>query len=245
MSGNIDAPVKVIAAFIDILGFSNLIEQSEENWGNAMEKLHKIEEHIEANFLINSFEGATVRIFSDNVYFSIPISENINEKQIYDIAWFVRQIYELQWFFLDSEIFIRGGVAVGTQYISNTTLFGTALLKAYRAESQQAKYPRIILGESLIELLTSLNGCTPIRNCGCLYTKDNEGITYMDYMSLWDDWSWEEDFKHKIFVRHRDIIANQITTISDKKILEKYKWLIEYHNTYAKKYNCEIHNIDI
>lgn len=234
-------PTKVIAAFIDILGFSNLIEQSEENWISAMARLEKIEKHVEFNFLDKISEGTTVRIFSDNIYISIPIEDSDEERLTRNIRDFLTELFEMQWYFINDEVFIRGGIAVGTQYVSDSTLFGTALLKAYRAESKVAKFPRIILDRSFTNLIDSLKDKKiPLLNLTRLYKKDDSGVDFLDYLLLWDDWTWDQKLKKEMFMKHRDIILNQLKNTRDKNILDKYNWVIRYHNTYAERYKCKI-----
>ena len=71
-----DKPQTVIAGFFDILGFSNLIDESLNNWQLALKKIKMIEGMIETYFQTRGRPEIFVRIFSDNIYISYPILIN-------------------------------------------------------------------------------------------------------------------------------------------------------------------------
>ncbi len=48
---------------------------------------------------------------------------------------------------------IRGGLDVGTGILDGNELFGAALVKPYLLESKCAQYPRLVVGDSLVEYL--------------------------------------------------------------------------------------------
>ena len=234
-------PPIVIAGFFDILGFKELIELSEREWDTAIEKVKLIDSMLRKLFTPRD-SGGLVRFFSDNVYISVPL-ENVTDVRPDNLFWFFRQLYEMQWFFVEVGIFIRGGISVGTQYVTDTTLFGTALVRAYLAESKYAKVPRIVVDQSFIAALDNYeNSMTGhgASNTRLLIRKDEDGILFMDYMSLWDDWTWFDSFKTEKFKTHREQIIASINGTTDETTLNKYLWLAKYHNVYGTQNDAPI-----
>ena len=231
----------VVAAYIDILGFKTLIDQSEENWQEATKKVLLIDQKLRAIFTAR--EGGIVRFFSDNVYVSVPL---IKDGELYadNLFHIFREMYEMQWFFVEVGIFIRGGIAVGTQFATETTLFGTALVKAYLAESKCAIVPRIVVDDSLIDALVEhgnqMSRKAYVPNTRLLIRRDEDGVLFMDYMSLWDDWTWMDSYKTEIFLKHREIILAEIDATNDERILSKHLWLAKYHNVYGERNGASI-----
>lgn len=235
------APAIVIAGYLDILGFKALIDLSERDWAAAIAKVKLIDEKLKQNFKWGQDENV-VRFFSDNVYVSAPLVDDEGIKAD-NLFWFFRYLYEIQWFFVEVGIFLRGGIAVGTEYVTETALFGTALVKAYLAEKNCAKVPRVVVHNSFLEALDKFeNQMTGYgaSNTRLLISKDPDGTWFVDYMSLWDDWSWTESFRRKIFRKHREQILKQVKSTSDHEILRKYLWLARYHNKYGEQYGCRI-----
>lgn len=235
------APAIVVAGYFDILGFKALIDLSEHNWAAAIAKVKLIDEKLRQNFQVEE-RKSVVRFFSDNVYVSVPLVEDSGVKAD-NLFWFFRQLYEVQWFFVEVGIFLRGGIAVGTQYVTETTIFGTALVRAYLAERDRAKVPRVVVDDSFLEALDQFENQMAgygASNTRLLISKDMDGVWFVDYMSLWEDWTWTEGFRRKVFRKHRDQILRQVKSTGDPKILNKYLWVARYHNRYAERYGCAI-----
>lgn len=51
---------------------------------------------------------------------------------------------------------LRGGLDVGTAILDGDELFGAALVKPYLLESKCAQYPRLVVGDSLVEYLVHM-----------------------------------------------------------------------------------------
>jgi hypothetical protein len=49
--------------------------------------------------------------------------------------------------------FVRGGWDYGELYMDSKVVYGKPLISAYNLESNNAKYPRIIFGERVIEMI--------------------------------------------------------------------------------------------
>lgn len=162
-----------ITVFIDILGFRNIISETENNEKFAQEifdvlnsmssekianemflEINKMDQNeeemkelIEFQSLISNrlVQESSIQIthFSDSIVLSIGLENDMNAMSM--IEYVCRLMYKL---WRDFKILIRGGIAVGKLiHINNGALFGPAMVKAYDLESSLANYPRIILDD--------------------------------------------------------------------------------------------------
>lgn len=245
---------KRLVAFIDILGFKEIVKQSEtdiskieliysaldylKNW-EAQEKwdlrLVEIEEDAQKrgvdNFDIR--EKTNITAFSDSIVVSVKVDDNINEMA----STLIINLAYIGAFLLEKGILFRGGLTVGNLiHIENGTVFGQGLIDSYKLESNNAKYPRIILSDKLLKELNY-----PIE------TKRNR-YPYHQYVDRFDDGcvgfhqmiyyqvieSWSEMTKEKLIEslgKVRKVIVDGLdTTFENPDVFEKYKWLKEQYN---------------
>ena len=81
--------------------------------------------------------------FSDCIVMSAPI--NINGS----CDLLIRAVNELMYSFFDRGILLRGGISIGKLvHESSGVLFGPGLIEAYQLESNEAKYPRLVVSKS-------------------------------------------------------------------------------------------------
>lgn len=133
--------INKIVAFIDVLGFKNLI---------FSEQTKAIEDYY--NVLLTDFKDAAVRnhldflLISDSIVVFTPF-----EKE--NLKILTRVLYNLQNKLLLKGILCRGGLSFGQLYVhkKNNIIVGKGLVNAYKLESY-AVYPRIILDRALIDV---------------------------------------------------------------------------------------------
>ena len=134
-------------------------------------------------------------------------------------------------------ILFRGGLTIGNIiHNENGTVFGQGLIDAYKLESNNAKYPRIILSDKLISKLNY-----PINTKRDRYPyhqyierfKDGcVGFHQMQYYQVME--SWEEMTVEKLKTsldKIRKVIIKGLDESFEKPdVFEKYKWLKDqYH----------------
>ncbi|KAA5535607.1 hypothetical protein [Paenimyroides baculatum] len=162
-----------ITIFIDILGFRNIIKQTESNQtlqqkifevlnsmttenlqnemfaelnlkGDGDEERKKLKES-QASFskTLLSKSSIITTHFSDSIVLSINLEIDMYAMSLFE--YIGRLIYRL---WKDFHILIRGGVAVeGLIHENNGVLFGPAMVKAYDIETNLANFPRIIFDD--------------------------------------------------------------------------------------------------
>ena len=245
---------KRLVAFIDILGFKEIVKQSEKDtskielinsvldyfktWetkGKWDLRLVKIEEDAQKRGIENfDIRGKTnITAFSDSIVVSVKVDNNINEMA----STLIINLAYIGAILLEKGILLRGGLTVGNLiHIENGTVFGQGLIDSYKLESNSAKYPRIILSDNLLKELNY-----PIE------TK-RDRYPYHQYIDRFDDGcvgfhqmiyyqvleSGEEMTKEKLIESLnivRKVIVNGLdTTFENPDVYEKYKWLKEQYN---------------
>lgn len=133
-------------AFVDVLGFSNLVKQSAkgtipvETIRNILALVHQ-----------GSPGDGTIIFGSDlkhqSVSDAIAISSAMNSNGLQHI---VHALWWLSSSLLKQGYFVRGALVKGLLCQDSSVVFGPALLDAYNLESQVANYPRIIVKRDVI-----------------------------------------------------------------------------------------------
>jgi hypothetical protein len=126
-------------AFIDILGFSGLISDLDRGKVSVAE-IHRVLSAIHARPNAARPQDADLR--SQSISDAVALSAAPNAAGFDAICTAAE---ELSRRLLRSGYFARGGMTKGRLYHDHSTVFGPALVEAYRLESQIAKFPRIVI----------------------------------------------------------------------------------------------------
>lgn len=155
-------------ASLDLLGAKDLIyADSNDDVLNSIKNIYRswvnIKQEIEFKYL-------KIKIFSDNII--IAIECNIIRNGLDNLLEFVSYMAE---HFLKCGFKLRGGITKGSLYINDVFVWGKALVDAYNLESKKARFPRIIIEESLIEEITP-----HVKNV--LISKCDDGWYILNYL---------------------------------------------------------------
>ncbi len=140
-------------AFLDILGFKDLIRRtvgaSPDIKVEDIVRALDVPSEVKLNDIILggigdiTADGHTLTVFSD----SVVISTLKNERGLMNLLFHVRAIvFRL----LRLRVLSRGGIAQGLAYHHEGKVFGPAMLEAYRLESVEADFPRVILHSEVV-----------------------------------------------------------------------------------------------
>lgn len=243
-----------LVAFIDILGFKDIVTQSEKdptkikllysvlnylkNWEvseNWNLRLVEIEEDAQIkgveNFDIRGKTNSTS--FSDSIVVSVKVDNNANEMAstlITNLAYIGAILFE-------KGILFRGGLTIGNIiHKENGTVFGQGLIDAFKLESNNAKYPRIILSDILLKELNypldTKRNRYPYHQYIYRFEDGCVGFHQMIYFQVME--SWTEMTAEKLTAsleKVRKVIVNGLDSSFEKPdVFEKYKWLKEQYN---------------
>lgn len=220
-----------LIAFIDVLGFANLVEASASD-RPAREKVGKL---IATNKLFDAFftklfDRAKTAFFSDSFVVSMEPQE---------IFYLVREIGFLCRYLLLLGLPCRGAITCGLLHHEGRIVVGPALVHAYRLEQSKARYPRVVLDDAAMNCWRAEFATEPAHaDCVTLVKTDQQNTSYLDiFNSGWADSfiPWTE------FIPSSDVIpvnvAEYLNTVrcrigeglaastGDLKTHAKYEWL--------------------
>lgn len=231
-----------ILAFVDILGFKNMVLGSADNYQEqqrilqAMRIIHRVKELNDSGSGggLQRY-GIYVTTFSDSAIISYPLNHDGG------LFYVLIDLIHLQIELLMMGIFIRGGITIGLAHHDEYNAFGPAMVEAYELESKKALSPRIILTEDTIK--TGILNSQTHRNqydvnlLMSLLRRDMDGYYFLDYLTqsqefdypATDYYTWLQGIRYAIVSN-----LNASCGSSDEKIQrvhEKYLWMLNYWNS--------------
>lgn len=220
-----------IVAFIDILGFSSLIDKMEDDnklhetlhW--ALTYIHSFKKHAKEDNTAQA--NLNISVFSDCIVITGDLKEF--HSIIWAAGWLQAQL-------LGYGILTRGGISTGKIFHSDEILYGKGMLKAYAIESKAAVYPRIVLDPSFSNSL-------PGAYRSIFLSLDTDMLYYIDPFSLpgtigdvtaqlEDAWDPHEIYLNKLEKR----ILTGISNSKSVEHLAKWNWLLARHAIAKEEY---------
>ncbi len=242
---------KRIVAFVDILGFSSLVEESRADTtlrrkiSSAMKLIQKtVNEGVDSNV-------RQVSTFSDSAVISYDAEEHSS------LFFLLLDIIHLQLALGARGIMIRGGISYGDCYHQGGIVFGPAMNEAYRLEHTVAKWPRVVIEKDVLEKAIDISvdhgtysfqyevddvyDCLQIDEEGSGYKTNT--IFFVDYLrqpqelvDYGDEYlEWLRQYRVAIVdglnryapkSEYRDIKSSE-----KRRIFEKYRYVLKYWNS--------------
>lgn len=220
-----------IVAFVDILGFSNLIGRIEED-SKLHDRLHWALTHIRSIKESSQNEHSVqsnlkVSVFSDCIVVTGPTDDY--HSVIWTIGW-------LQANLLGAGILVRGGISFGKVCHSEGLLYGKGMLEAYHIENSAAVYPRVVIDPKLENQL-------PARYKEIFLVVDSDGLLFIDPFAfngsvgnvdaqVEDGWDPHEIYLDEV----EDQINRNKSTAKKVDHLSKWTWLAAKHAKAKQEY---------
>lgn len=123
-------------AFIDILGFRQLIE----SLSNEAGKVQALREILSGVHRPRTSLGESIR--TQSISDAVALSAEVN---VEGLAAMMHTITYLSLDLLCQGFLVRGAVVKGPLYHDDSMVFGKALVRAYQLESEVVRYPRIMI----------------------------------------------------------------------------------------------------
>lgn len=242
---------KRMFAFLDILGFEKVVNESRSNpelIGKIANMLKRSKE-IAQSALKSKLKVLEVnpnqyshRSFSDMSVISGPYMSH-DDMNFLSMWMMFNQYYMWK----ENRIFIRGAIVYGDIYEDEDIIFGPALIDAYHLERYKAVWPRVLIDKSLLAKNTKAERERDLLE---FLRQDDDKLVYLDYLrELFHLFIVAEkemtgtskkgfSVPIKLFKDHREVILAQVSnTLPGKKqdetddILGKYEELTKYHNS--------------
>jgi len=221
---------KHIVAFVDILGFKDLIDQVESG------KLHY--GFLNQCFALSEKLGrgnSKFTLMSDAVVISSKVADQTKppgspprwkpptiEDKISDIF---STLNFLSIMFLRMGIFVRGAITIGNLYHRGNIVFGDGLVKAYLLETKKAKFPRIIVSPELLPFVPPAE----LRRLG-----DEHPFLHIlaGLEEIQSSDKATQKYHRNAFVQMRKTIQTGLKeTAKQPGVFEKIHWFAEYWNS--------------
>lgn len=218
-----------IIAFLDILGFKNLINTSE--FDKIMEMFQSIISDKDAGVaLFRATDGdatleryneilsvTKIHLMSDSIIVAAPFRCKEALAVVIDICSCIQEtLYEFE-----SPIFLRGAIAKGDFFLNNNVIFGKGLVDAYVAQENYAVYPRIIISPEIVE-----NMIVSVESNYKGLPVDKDGYYYIDTLKRYFDCDTKNELLScERYLKMKTFVQRQLKGYADSRIREKYIWL--------------------
>lgn len=213
-----------IFIWLDLLGFSDFV-----NDGTKYTELADHLRKFQSSFL-NS-DSYTADIISDGIILRIT-KKNLALRG--ELSSIFKEIAQKQFEFTqETEVFIRGGISVGTKLEDdkepNSLYISNGLAKAVKIEGKYVSWPIIGTTPDELNKIKSLLGVEENENFGLekAFNKDGQDLFFIDFIDKSDSYyallnAKMEEHKEKSYIRN------------------KYLWLLRYyHLKYASEYTLD------
>ena len=258
-------------AFIDILGFSDIVRKSERSRGsinliyeslkflkgreistNWNLQLIEIEEDAQKRNMeeFNIVNRTNCTSFSDSIAVTVSYDDsNINES----FSTLISNLSYVGATLMMKGILFRGGITVGNVVHTNDgIIFGQGLIDAYQLESNSAIFPRILLSDKLIKKLNypleSKKNRYPYHQYIKRFSDGSVGfhqMIYFEVLQSWDEMS-EKNLTQSLTKIKNTIIKGLDSSFENPRVHEKYLWLkTEYESLYIEnKFKPKIYELN-
>jgi hypothetical protein len=171
-----------IVLFVDFLAFKAHVDRtvSEPEFLDRLIKAVKMLRKVgmERDF----FPSQQLTHFSDSVVLSYKVTETSA------VFWLLNQIQLAIINLADQGFLVRGAVTAGAMLHTKKNLVGPAMVEAYRLESTVAKYPRVLVDKSLLEIARKYRSEGHAPDEEERYARssliDEDGLLWLDYISF-------------------------------------------------------------
>ena len=257
---------KRIVAFVDILGFSTMIEDSKADTP-LRRKIKKAVEMIR-RAAESEYEDKNVSTFSDSAVISYRLQSRSS------LFYLLMDVIHLQLELGILGIMIRGGIAIGDCFHDGQIVFGPAMNEAYRLESKVAQWPRVVITAETLKMgvVASVDHSSYAKAYDfadikdCLKQDDyNEEVNdpelyFVDFLrqpqeltDFGDEYfEWLRGFRVSIIEglnrygpKSKDELG--MNKADADRVFKKYRWLLNYWNSVVEddKANLPVPNIDL
>lgn len=236
-----------IIAFIDILGFSNIIKstvKSQEklnNLGSALSYIHDYFEKVK-----QSCQDPTILQLSQ---FSDSIVISISMKHSHEMLTIFKHLKTIQINLLFKDILLRGGVVKGQLIHNKDLLLGPGMINAYDLESKCALHPRIVIDPKVLWQFSRVDGIKQTKRLKDFdyektFAKETDGTAYIDYFNDIINYLENNQGIYDYFDKICTVVAKNVDS-DDISIRVKYLWMREKIKSgeYFDKYETEYKRI--
>jgi hypothetical protein len=219
--------VTSVVAFVDELGTSIASRSMDDASLSARRELLRRVRDDAVDESIAKFES--LKWFSDNAVFGRPVDEALRGT---DLGLLVTSVARYQLLLALGGRITRGGIAMGGFFADDDLVDGPALVDAHAIESKVADVPRVLLGESALEVLAE-----DLRSYGTrpshwarspwavqIAIDRHDDEAFVNYLSA----ALEADSVPEqvdVLAQHARVVEERRASAPDGRALNKIEWL--------------------
>lgn len=219
--------------------------------------IKETKEHIQQN----GYLRVKLVLYTDNI---MIIGDYPMDNSVYSAVPFLTTImatcYIQKILLVKYKILTRGAIAIGKLSYESDLLYGPLMVMLNSLE-KEAKYPRVLVHSSISDFIEKSNPCDELEilcNFHHLFFKDQLGQKCLNYMGF--TMSSDVPGTDYIYPTFSDVLNHKIIIIDSinehyknkgkmksqdwEKIMEKYLWVIQYHNNFCNLYDIDDYKID-
>lgn len=225
-----------IVGFVDILGFSEAIaEYDRDPQSNLLRHIRdalntavQFSLEFAKNFSSRKTNRFEYRLFSDCLCLSNPFFENKNDFLL-EFVSLITTVSSYQLTLMGQELFVRGGISIGSYYADNTMILSGGLVKSAALE-KDAIYPRVVLDNEIVNRLKGYS-IEELNELGVskAILLDTEGKAFLDPIGSIK--MYEPLMKYTL----RNMEANEKEVEEDPEISDDIKEMLRIVNENTKR----------
>ena len=199
-----------IFVWIDILGFSDALddESKYEQLSNYLNFFSKLFSTSEMDKL------AKYRKISDGII--LQLRNDIRSPDV--VNEFFKKIVECQKKMFDSELYVRGGIAIGSKYETDDENFiSNGLARAVKLESNVITWPVIGTDEKNLNRMNQIYGSDLKKYFSITYSKSGSEVYYLNPFLELDTISQKR--------LYMNVVENIKKNEKKPQVLQKYLWI--------------------
>jgi hypothetical protein len=217
-------PSDRLLAYMDILGWSEIV-RDETRAGDAASAMLEVQAEKDAWEKVDAFVRAEPIVqmseFSDCVVLSCDVNSDAAREQL------LTRVCRLYLWWLERGFLCRGAIVVGRLVHTESVIYGSALVDAYRLERNLAVYPRIVVREVDLDRL----------GAGQILRMD-DGVPFLNPMVGWFpptqpsanliNRATLKTERGRWRTRLAELKLNPTPNLEQAKVIAKYEWLVRY-----------------
>jgi hypothetical protein len=244
---------ETLVTFLDVMGFQQMVKASENDSSQVIQIRNNLNALRERFAKGQNFRRETrssespVPIFRAFSFSDLTVRATVIdpiEELVYVLANELHTVVNMQCELAlrddgHSPILIRGAISLGRAEVhpenpSDELIFGPALVRSYELESIAAIFPRIVIDPEVIRRASVLGNPVFPKY---LITLGEDGVYFVDYLRACEEFCWKPSlvFAGWSLATHKTMIETQLAKLkkdgAKESILQKYLWLVNYHNS--------------
>ena len=220
---------KYYVAFLDILGFKNLISGSESTCQsilNIYKEFGTIHDELYSD-IPEGLQNVNIKIMSDSICVYIEADK---PNALWSLILYCTG-FQYSSLIMPQHILMRGGIVLGDMFIENDIAFGPALTQAYLLEEKNAKVPRIIMLKETLDYGRSQTDKIKAELMKKFTFRDDDAFYTLNYFLLFRPNFSEQDILDQV----KTVVSGYLNTTIDESVRQKYLYVEKNMRKYLKE----------